>query len=235
VRAALHRRLVRLIAGEVGDAHGQLFFSQFGEDAFLQRYSAKPMSATLHSCGRASTWTSVPTLRSSFPTRIGSTNRAGAESPSIRPREPQPSLIASGRATRTWSWPSRTLQEHGSPHVINTLSKAEADEWAQRMKQTPVEIVVHAVRLEQVLEEHLPAGQQIHFLSIDAEEWDYRVLKSNDWNRFRPDPFQRARACTARRSSGTRTALFRQAAEVVGFEASQSTSASSVRQTLAGR
>lgn len=38
-----------------------------------------------------------------------------------------------------------------------------------------------------VLESHLPSGQAIDFLSVDAEGLDPEVLKSNDWNRFRPE------------------------------------------------
>lgn len=41
-------------------------------------------------------------------------------------------------------------------------------------------------RLDEVLGEHLPSGQGIDLLSVDAEGYDYRVLASNDWKRFRP-------------------------------------------------
>lgn len=46
--------------------------------------------------------------------------------------------------------------------------------------------IVAVRRLDEVLAEHLPAGTDIDFLSIDAEGFDYRVLTSNDWARFRP-------------------------------------------------
>ena len=49
-----------------------------------------------------------------------------------------------------------------------------------RKAQVPVE------RLEAVLSRCLPAGQQIDFLSVDAEGFDVQVLDSNDWSRFRP-------------------------------------------------
>ena len=41
-------------------------------------------------------------------------------------------------------------------------------------------------RLDEVLAEHLPAGQKIDFLSVDAEGLDFQVISSNDWSRFRP-------------------------------------------------
>ena len=40
--------------------------------------------------------------------------------------------------------------------------------------------------LEEVLEKHLPYGQEIDFMSIDVEGLDLQVLKSNNWRRYRP-------------------------------------------------
>lgn len=37
-----------------------------------------------------------------------------------------------------------------------------------------------------VLAAHLPSGQSIDFLSVDVEGLDLNVLRSNDWERFRP-------------------------------------------------
>jgi FkbM family methyltransferase len=41
-------------------------------------------------------------------------------------------------------------------------------------------------RLDDLLAEYLRADQQIDFLSIDVEGVDLSVLRSNDWDRFRP-------------------------------------------------
>lgn len=41
-------------------------------------------------------------------------------------------------------------------------------------------------RLDSLLESYLPAGSAIDFLTVDVEGLDLDVLKSNDWNRFRP-------------------------------------------------
>jgi FkbM family methyltransferase len=40
--------------------------------------------------------------------------------------------------------------------------------------------------LEEIFEKQLPHGQEIDFMSVDVEGVDLQVLKSNDWNRFRP-------------------------------------------------
>jgi len=45
---------------------------------------------------------------------------------------------------------------------------------------------VPTVTLRQVLDEHLPAGTGIDFLTVDVEGMDLDVLLSNDWSRYRP-------------------------------------------------
>lgn len=40
--------------------------------------------------------------------------------------------------------------------------------------------------LSQVLQEHLPTGQIIDFMTVDAEGFDMKVLASNDWDKYRP-------------------------------------------------
>jgi len=47
-------------------------------------------------------------------------------------------------------------------------------------------IPVPVRRLENVLAEWLPSSQQIDFLTVDAEGLDLQVLRSNDWDRYRP-------------------------------------------------
>ena len=41
-------------------------------------------------------------------------------------------------------------------------------------------------KLSDVLDNYLPPGQKIDFLSIDVEGWDLKVLESNDWEKYRP-------------------------------------------------
>lgn len=45
---------------------------------------------------------------------------------------------------------------------------------------------VKVERLDVIFERHLPRGQLIDFLSVDAEGLDLSILRSNDWKRFRP-------------------------------------------------
>ncbi len=41
--------------------------------------------------------------------------------------------------------------------------------------------------LRDILDEHLPPGQPITFLTVDVEGHDLQVLESNDWGTFRPE------------------------------------------------
>jgi FkbM family methyltransferase len=45
---------------------------------------------------------------------------------------------------------------------------------------------VPVLPLSVVLKKHLPNGQHIDFISIDVEGFDLEVLKSNDWEKYRP-------------------------------------------------
>jgi FkbM family methyltransferase len=49
------------------------------------------------------------------------------------------------------------------------------------------QIPLQTVTLRSLLEQHLPPGRRIDLLSIDVEGLDGPVLRSNDWDRNRPD------------------------------------------------
>ncbi|NJL53867.1 MAG: FkbM family methyltransferase [Leptolyngbyaceae cyanobacterium RM2_2_4] len=46
---------------------------------------------------------------------------------------------------------------------------------------------MEAYPLAKILDQHLPSGQEIAFLSIDVEGLDLQVLQSNDWQKYRPN------------------------------------------------
>jgi FkbM family methyltransferase len=47
-------------------------------------------------------------------------------------------------------------------------------------------VKVNVMPLREVLDQYLPAGQGIDFMSVDVEGLDFEVLKSNDWDSYRP-------------------------------------------------
>lgn len=71
--------------------------------------------------------------------------------------------------------------------ALNTFD-GELVKW--RLANTSCKLVktikMQVQRLGDILAKHLPANQQIDFLSIDVEGRDFDVLRSNDWQRFRP-------------------------------------------------
>ena len=70
--------------------------------------------------------------------------------------------------------------------ALNTFDATEA----QLKNKPPYRLLdtleVSVERLDSLLERHLPAGQQIDFLSVDVEGYDLKVVQSNDWTKFRP-------------------------------------------------
>lgn len=70
------------------------------------------------------------------------------------------------------------------------LNTFDADLARERLKNAAYRVVeekkVEVDRLDRIFAVHLTSGQKIDFMSVDAEGVDLVVLKSNDWNRFRP-------------------------------------------------
>lgn len=72
--------------------------------------------------------------------------------------------------------------------ALNTFIKSLADEYALSSLYKVIktqEIETHTLR--SVLDTHVPAEQVIDFMTIDVEGLDLCVLKSNDWNKYRPN------------------------------------------------
>jgi FkbM family methyltransferase len=71
--------------------------------------------------------------------------------------------------------------------ALNGFSAKLSDERTlENIKYFVKEIRKISVRpLQKILHEHLK-GQKIDFLSVDVEGLDLEVLKSNDWNKYRP-------------------------------------------------
>lgn len=79
-----------------------------------------------------------------------------------------------------------TYYEFNDP-ALNTFSPEMA---ARRHNKNGYHITREAriptAPLREILKEHLPAGQNIDFLTVDVEGLDMEVLHSNDWTTYRP-------------------------------------------------
>ncbi|TVQ67085.1 MAG: hypothetical protein EA360_03340 [Balneolaceae bacterium] len=69
---------------------------------------------------------------------------------------------------------------------VNTLSEKHRKKW-QKRGVTYYSVEVPSRRLEDILDEVVPDGQKIDFMSIDVEEAEMGVLNSNNWEKYRPE------------------------------------------------
>jgi hypothetical protein len=70
--------------------------------------------------------------------------------------------------------------------ALNTFDIAEAQHKNRPPYQLLDTVEVSVEPLGVLLGKHLPTGQTIDFLSVDAEGKDEEVLRSNDWTCYRP-------------------------------------------------
>lgn len=81
---------------------------------------------------------------------------------------------------------SMTYYEFSSPE-LNTFNQAHKEHWQRQQGFNLVgESQVVIQTLKDLLDQNLPAGTNIDFLTIDVEGQDLDVLKSNEWEIYRP-------------------------------------------------
>ena len=68
---------------------------------------------------------------------------------------------------------------------VNTLSDKHRRKWQDKGVNYKV-TSVPSKRLEDILDDIMPESQQIHFMNIDVEDAEMGVLKSNNWEKYRP-------------------------------------------------
>lgn len=70
--------------------------------------------------------------------------------------------------------------------ALNTFSEQEA----KKKDVHPYRIIkafqIPVVTLKQILDDNMPSGIQIDFMTIDVEGFDHEVMSSNDWGLYRP-------------------------------------------------
>jgi len=67
--------------------------------------------------------------------------------------------------------------------VFNTFSKEKMKQYGHPIKKTKINVL----RLDNILDNYLPKGTIIDFMNVDVEGFDLRVLKSNNWKKYRPN------------------------------------------------
>jgi FkbM family methyltransferase len=70
--------------------------------------------------------------------------------------------------------------------ALNTFSESEAENKNRSPYRIVESIKIEVVTLKSILDEYLPKSIGIDFMTIDAEGFDYEVIISNDWAKYRP-------------------------------------------------
>lgn len=70
--------------------------------------------------------------------------------------------------------------------ALNTFSEEEAKKKEGDFYKITSITDVPVFTLKRILDENLPEGREIDFLTIDAEGLDHEIVVSNDWSRYRP-------------------------------------------------
>jgi len=70
--------------------------------------------------------------------------------------------------------------------ALNTFSKDLAKEYINSNHKLIEKFEIRTRSLESVLDEYMLFSQKISFLSIDVEGLDFEVIKSNNWEKYRP-------------------------------------------------
>ncbi|WP_050479691.1 FkbM family methyltransferase [Herbaspirillum rhizosphaerae] len=168
----------------VTDGYALSSYSQEGEDMVLRRIFEGKSSGFYVDVG------------AHHPARFSNTNffyRRGWRGINI---EPNPDVVAIFRRDRKRDI-NLQLGVSDRPQMLKyhffndpALNSFDEELVAQRLANTPYKVIgsadVPVQRLDAILNQHLPAGTAIDFLTIDVEGLDFLVLQSNDWTRYRP-------------------------------------------------
>ncbi len=69
--------------------------------------------------------------------------------------------------------------------TLSSFNKTVATKMAETYGLNVVEVSMSVLRLVDIFENYVKS-RQVDFMSVDAEGFDLDVLKSNDWNKYRP-------------------------------------------------
>lgn len=172
------------MTNDTKEQYQHILYSQFGEDAVLQwlfhgRRNGFYVDVGCHHPYRFSNTAALYLNAAWHGLNIDVDPRAITAFNQARPNDINILMGVAGLEGRL----DVTIFEEGA---INTFDEDSAAHpaWAHipREKRT-----VDVRPLKTILQEHLPPGQAIDLLSIDAEGVDFEVLKSNDWNLYRPE------------------------------------------------
>ncbi len=161
-------------------------FSQVGEDKILERYFADRTEPGFYvDIGANHPYTYSNTfkfyLKGWRGINVDATPGTKKLFDSLRPRDIN---IEAGVSLRPSEMDFYTF-ENG---VFNTMDKATAEEHCRVFSIAIKKVIpLKTSTLADILDAHLPPSQRIDFMSIDVEGLDMEALRSNNWNKYKPE------------------------------------------------
>lgn len=186
IRALMPRQLAGFVRSmmRLTDQHARFSYSQEGEDMVLDRYFGGQTTGFYIDIG------------AHHPFRFSNTcalHLRGWRGINI---DADPSLISAFNKHRPAdiNLPIGVSDETGmmtlnvfNEPALNTFDESVArDKAKDGVYRIVARVGVPVQTLSAILKSHLPPGQAIDLLSIDAEGFDLKVLQSNDWSVYRP-------------------------------------------------
>ena len=152
-------------------------FSQFGEDRWLARYfQDQPVGF----------YVDVGAFHPFLASNTYALYRRGWRGINLEPAPDGLAMLRKHRP-RDLNLPFAVSQEGGEVQFTLTGSFAGIDDEQHLWQGMPgPRITVRAQPLTDILDEYLPVGTGIDLLDVDCEGHDVDVLRSNDWERYRP-------------------------------------------------
>lgn len=188
VRKAIPKRIVELITHDLKNSHRQIMeftrlsFSQDGEDmvlaSLLDKTSGFYIDVGAHHPRRYSN-TSYFYMQGWRGINIDATPGSMTLFNEQRERDINLELgVSDDEGSREFY-----IFQEGA---LNTFDRKLAERYQDIGNRLSEVRKVKAKTLSSILDEHLPAGQFIDFMNIDVELRDIHVLRSNNWDRYRP-------------------------------------------------
>jgi FkbM family methyltransferase len=171
------QRLKREGAGASSLALGRSTFSQFGEDLFLDTVFAETPAGFYVDVGayHPFRWSNTCLLY-----------QRGWRGINVEP-DPEGIALFNRHRPRDINLPVAVAGTEGQASFarLGVYGGIESGDymWSEREGER---ITVATQPLSTLLDQHLPPGQQIDLLDVDCEGMDLSVLRSGDWQRFRP-------------------------------------------------
>ena len=183
IRNSIPDRIKKFVSYSDDVEYGTISFSQFGEDMILRNFflgKAKGFYVDIgahHPVRYSNTWYFYRLGWSGI--NIDPLPGSKEQFEKVRPRD---LFLGEGLSDD----PVEIRYHRFKNPLQNTFSPSLAASIDQDANPLVEVCWIKTEKLGDVLDQHLPSGTTIDFMSVDAEGYDLKVLLSNNWNKYRP-------------------------------------------------